>query len=566
MSKKRNSILYIFILSVLFVTSIIFLNACSSESLVSITISGDTEILAGNFDFSNYTIEATYDSGEVKEVKLTKDMLSSEDYLKVFSEGEKTLTINYGGLTCELNLKVCLYEFTDLKFNDIETTYSGSYITAEVVNNYPEGTTVYYPSGNSFLNAGTYKVTAIVSRKNYVTQTLQATVVINQAEYDMSNISFVDSNFEYDGKEHMAVISGNLPSGVQVTYPDNNNKKINAGSYDVRACFSFDGNNYKQIPDMTAKMTINKKTYDTTNLKFNDKTISYDGKNHLINVENCPTGVRVEYSVSKYVKVYSEEEDDTGHYEYVEVNLNSLIDADSYYFTATFYSNDQNYEDILPMRAKLVIEPLEYDINKFALDSMEINYDGKPHVMEPYMSDGTKKLPDNISVVLSYFELNGNPLIEGFDEYDFPIYKESVTESGTYLYVVQLYSEDTNYIITETLKATLIIKKIDYDLSEVSVDDYSWTGSEISVTVNNIPVDIFGNSLGVNVTYFKEEPTLDENNKYNYIVDENGDPVNGVIDEGDYFIMIEFTNQDTKNYNELKPIIKSFKVKKEVSV
>ena len=555
MSKKRCSILYIFILCVLFVTSIIFLNACSSENLVSITISGDTEILAGNFDFSNYMVEATYDTGGVKKVELTKDMLSSEDYLKVFSDGDKTLTINYGGLTCELNLKVCLYEFTDLKFNDIETTYSGSYVTAEVVNNYPEGTTVYYPSGNSFLNAGTYEVTAIVSRRNYITQTLTATVVINQAEYDMSNVSFIDTTFEYDGKEHSTVITGDLPSGVTVTYPDNNNKKINAGTYDVKACFSFDGNNYKQIPDMTAKMTINKKKYNTENLTFSSEKITYDGKEHTLQVSNCPSNVRVEYQVGMYKND-----------KYTDITGSKLVDADTYYFTAKFYSNDVNYEDIPDMHAQLIIDQAIYDTSIISMDSKEVDYNGKPQTLTPYMLDGSKDLPSDLYILYSYYTKDGKEIIESYDEDNSPIYAQSVTDYGTYVYTVQLWSKDENYYVDSELTATLIINKIDYNVDDVSVDDYKYTGEKISVTVNNIPSDLSGNKLGVKLTYFTEKPALDENGKYNYITDNEGNPVTGVTDEGDYFVMIEFTDQNNENYNELKPIVKSFKITKEASV
>ena len=99
--------------------------------------------------------------------------------------------------------------------------------------------------------------------------------------YDMSGISFNDASFVYDGEVHSIEIEGTLPEGVTVTYLNNN--KINAGVYEVIASFEGDNKKYNPIEDLKANMTIVKK--DLSNIKMNDKTVTYDGKEQSIEIE-----------------------------------------------------------------------------------------------------------------------------------------------------------------------------------------------------------------------------------------------------------------------------------------
>lgn len=219
MNLKKRFANYI-ILTILCLVFAAVLVSCSRDGVKSLSVSGPEEIKVGDFDYSDFTVDVVYESGGTKKIALDKSMLSNEDNLKFFESGKQTLTVNYDGATCEFSLNVCLYEFADLRFDDVNEVYTGKSITAEVYDNYPEGTNVYYVNGNSFVDAGTYEVTAIVSRKNYVTETLTATVNISKAKYDMSGISFQDKTVEYDGKEHSVAITGILPEGVSVRYED----------------------------------------------------------------------------------------------------------------------------------------------------------------------------------------------------------------------------------------------------------------------------------------------------------------------------------------------------------
>ena len=69
-----------------------------------------------------------------------------------------------------------------------------------------------------------------------------------------------------------------MKKGVSVIYE--NNGKVNVGEYKVTAKFIGDGLNYHPIPHMTATLTITQAEYDMSNIKFEDKTVTYDGNEH----------------------------------------------------------------------------------------------------------------------------------------------------------------------------------------------------------------------------------------------------------------------------------------------
>ena len=97
-----------------------------------------------------------------------------------------------------------------------------------------------------------------------------------------SQIVFSNSIFTYDGTAKSIYISTILNDEITVQY-DNNNK-TNAGTYEVTAKFTV-SNNYNEIEDMTAILTISKATYDISSITFEDATYTYDGMEFQIEVE-----------------------------------------------------------------------------------------------------------------------------------------------------------------------------------------------------------------------------------------------------------------------------------------
>ena len=87
----------------------------------------------------------------------------------------------------------------------------------------------------------------------------------------MSGISFKNVTFKYDGNEHIVEITGTLPQGVTVSYE--NNKGTNAGTYNAVAIFIYDEDNYNEILNMNAVLTINKDKQSYVNPETNKEDV-----------------------------------------------------------------------------------------------------------------------------------------------------------------------------------------------------------------------------------------------------------------------------------------------------
>lgn len=165
-------------------------------------------------------------------------------------------------------------------------------------------------------------------------------------EIDLSGVSFDFVPVTYDGKEHTAKVSSDLPDGVTVTYY--NNVHTNAGTYTAIAVFTAEGH---EAAEMTCKMVINKAEIDTSKIKFENETHKYNGNNWTVTIKDkLPDGVQVIY-VGNSVKTLGE------HKAY-----------------AILYGD--NYEDAI-LSATIKIEVNE--IEGITLSDETFSYDGTAH-------------------------------------------------------------------------------------------------------------------------------------------------------------------------------------------
>ncbi|MDE7463519.1 MAG: MBG domain-containing protein [Clostridiales bacterium] len=105
-----------------------------------------------------------------------------------------------------------------------------------------------------------------------------------------SGITFADKAYTYDGAPHSVTVSGNLPTGTQVSYQ--NNEKTDVGTYNATAVLSKDGYETKTL---TATLTINKAEFKGVTLA--DKKFVYFGKVCSLEVEGeLPDGTQVTYA------------------------------------------------------------------------------------------------------------------------------------------------------------------------------------------------------------------------------------------------------------------------------
>ncbi|MBP5407872.1 MAG: hypothetical protein J6Y42_01870 [Bacilli bacterium] len=427
MKHKKVLLLFLFVIGFIIFTGCHKYVAISGIELVNKDV---MEIKAGEYSFEGMKLNVIYADGEVKEIELTESMIPNVELLKFYKLGEHDVEVVYNRYKTTMKIKVVRHDFDDIYvLNDYTCTYDGMPHRVELNYELPEGAKIDYLYGNTFTNAGEYEVIGVISKDGYNSKTLKATLKIEKADYDLSNVSFLDSTFTYDG-EPKTIEATDIPEGIEVSYDIYNEEKtvrmnnaINAGVYKVVAKFSSTDENYNPIPDKEALLTINKASYDMSNVHLDDYEKEYDGIEYIAKLSNesvLPSGVNVTF---KYLK-----DDDS------EVLF--PVDAGTYKVVASFVGNKSNYLDIPDITSKLVIKQRMINIKDgLVFDSKTINYDRNIHSLE---------VVGNIpaSVTLTY---------ENNDHAD----------AGEYKVIAHFASNNHNEAIdVETMEAFLIINKI----------------------------------------------------------------------------------------------------------
>ncbi len=329
---KKSMLAKLCILSLVVVCAAMSFVACKVTTK-SITVNGKSQVFAGEFALADYSLTVTTSDGNTRTEPLTAQNLANVTVDQLQRAGMYNISVVYDGVTTTFALTVVNRTFDGLTFADKTVTYNGSAQSIEVAN-LPQGATVTYSPTNTCTNAGIYPVTATISAPNFDTVTLSATLTINKASYDMSQVVFTDKSVAYDGNAH-SLEATNLPDGVTVTYIGNN--QTNVGTYTVLAVFSGDSANYNPIANMTATLTIT--PCGIKGITFAGKTVTYDGSVHSIAIEgNLPYGIAVVYEG------------------------NSQTNAGAYTVTAKFVGSNPNFEQLPDMTATLTIEKRELQI------------------------------------------------------------------------------------------------------------------------------------------------------------------------------------------------------------
>ena len=302
----------------------------------------------------------------------------------------------------------------------------------------------------SATNAGRYEITfTLTDSRNFIWEEgFSGSVVwqILRADYDLGGISFEDTTYTYDGTAKSVFVKGVLPEGLSVEYSGNG--RINAGTYSVTATFAGDYDNYNEIAPITVRLVIEKADYDLSGITFADTTFAYDGTEKSVLVQGTlPAGLKVEYSG------------------------NGMVTVGTYSVTATFIGDYDNYNEVAPMTARLVIEKGNYDLSGITFKDTTYTYDGTE---KSVLVQGT--LPAGLTVVYS-----GNGRINA------GAYSVTATFAGDY----------DNYNEVAPVTVRLVIEKADYDLSGISFEDttYTYDGTAKTLVIEGTLPE------GVNVTY-----------------------------------------------------------------
>ena len=254
---------------------------------------------------------------------------------------------------------------TGITFNNSTVTYDGTAHSIAIAGTLPQGTSVTY-TNNIGTNAGTYNATATISGDGYVTLTLNATLKIERATYDMSNAVWSSFDFTYDATPHSVTVSG-LPTGVTVkNYSDN--QKTNAGSYVAKVTFNYDTVNYNEPTLKNLNWNIKKANY--SGISFSGDTFDYDGTSKSIEISgSIPTGTNVIYTCKEDPNIE-----------------NTATEIGKYTITATL--KNANFND-LSLEATLSIKGLEDE--RFIIASNGVLYFANAlHDDYLYSWDGTE--------------------------------------------------------------------------------------------------------------------------------------------------------------------------------
>ena len=112
-------------------------------------------------------------------------------------------------------------------FDGATFTYDGTEKKIEVVG-LPEGASVDYSPSNAQTDAGVYEITATITKENFETKTLTATLTINKKE--MTGITFTNKRV-FSGTDSTITATG-YPEGATVTYTD-------AGPFNTKGSYTI---------------------------------------------------------------------------------------------------------------------------------------------------------------------------------------------------------------------------------------------------------------------------------------------------------------------------------------
>lgn len=382
-------------ISALFIAfgSIFFVSSCNgANEITGIHMSSEETVIVpyGNFSYEGINVTVDFKNGSSKEIPLVEDMISVVERFKFFKIGEQKVEVTFRSrYSTIMPIDVVLNQFKDsYELVGYECTYDGLPHVVNVNQELPEGATITYPTGNMFVNAGTYEVKGVISKDGYESKTLTTTLIINQADREGSDgIVFNDTTLVYNG-EMRGIEATNVPEGIEVSYEtfDSKGMKIskvvNAGEYKVVAHFNDVSPNYKKIADKEARLIIQKADYDLSNVRLEDAVKTYDGKKYeaqIINASSLPKGVSVAFD----------------YYDESGTKVTECLKVGKYKIVANFLGGDlNNYNQIKPMEASLIISKRIIKISdKVFFEDKAVNFDEETHSLTY-----TGNLPNNVNV------------------------------------------------------------------------------------------------------------------------------------------------------------------------
>ncbi|MBR4496161.1 MAG: hypothetical protein IKP12_03420 [Acholeplasmatales bacterium] len=247
----------------------------------------------------------------------------------------------------------------------------------------------------------------------------------------------------------------------------------------------------------TTTMKINVVRHEFDDIyKLEDQTVVYDGQPHKIEINyEVPEGTTVDY-------LYGNTFTNAGEYDVVAVISKAGYNSKT-------------------LKAKLIIEKADIDISGVTFEDQNFVYDGQPKTIE------ATNIPEGTSV--EYEVWNEDKSVR--------LNLSNIVNVGVYKMIAKFKSADDNYNQTAFKEATLTINKEKYDMSEVSMNDFTkeYDNKEFEAKLND--TSVLPSGVSVSFNYYNAK----------------GEAVKSPIDAGEYKVVASFKG-DSLNYEEIAPI------------
>lgn len=145
--------------------------------------------------------------------------------------------------------------------------------------------------GEGLYASESYIAHAIAPSDNYTLSGALTSYKIKRADYDVSDVRWIYSDFVYDGAEKSVSILG-LPDGITLLGYEGNSAS-GAGAYRAEAIFSYDVRNYNPPIIPALNWEIAKATYDISDVRWIGLDVTYDGEEHRAELVGLPDGIKI---------------------------------------------------------------------------------------------------------------------------------------------------------------------------------------------------------------------------------------------------------------------------------
>ncbi|WP_189605718.1 MBG domain-containing protein, partial [Salinimicrobium marinum] len=244
----------------------------TAETVQSFTYDGTVKNVAASLNHSETPLTYTPQQGYTN---------AGTYHVTISAEASK----NYEAASEQVSLVIENAEIKEVAFDDATFTYDGSTYRLAVTG-LPEGAIVVY-GNNDKINAGTYTVTATISKDNYNDKVMTADLVIQKAEAVIT--AQAEQIFTYDGTVKNVAASLNHSETALIYAPQQG--YTNAGTYPVTISAEATSN-YKAASEQVALVIENA---EIEGVAFDDAAFTYDGSTHKLAVSGLPKGATVVY-------------------------------------------------------------------------------------------------------------------------------------------------------------------------------------------------------------------------------------------------------------------------------